>query len=441
MSPAYSYVINLILVLVLVFCNAFFVVSEFAIVKIRRTRLEELAHNGSKRAKVALKISEHLNTYLSATQLGITLASLGLGWLGEPAVSRLLENAFANYFTDNPVLLHSLSFGIAFTFITLLHVVLGELVPKSMAIQDTERYTLIIAVPLYTFNKICTPVIWCFDHVSLWILKLMGFQAADENDEAHSEEEIKLIIDASQKGGVIDDTESEIIQNAISFSEIFAHEIMIPRQEMKCIYQNSSFNEVMEFVKQNKHTRFPLCAGDKDQILGMIHIRDLLECKNTQHKDILSKIVRKILFVPENKSISEILHEMMKKRIHLAIVVDEYGGTAGLLSMEDILEELVGEIRDEHDEVTEEPVKVINECVCEFDGLYLVEDAYDCLDLPYCEHEESTMGGYVFNLLGREPQVGDKAEDDYCVYEVMTVDAMRITRVKTTVKERPTEEE
>ncbi len=441
MSPAYSYVINLILVLVLVFCNAFFVVSEFAIVKIRRTRLEELAHTGSKRAKVALKISEHLNTYLSATQLGITLASLGLGWLGEPAVSRLLENAFANYFADNPVLLHSLSFGIAFTFITLLHVVLGELVPKSMAIQDTERYTLIIAVPLYTFNKICTPVIWCFDHVSLWILKLMGFQAADENDEAHSEEEIKLIIDASQKGGVIDDTESEIIQNAISFSEIFAHEIMIPRQEMKCIYQNSSFNEVMEFVKQNKHTRFPLCAGDKDQILGMIHIRDLLECKNTQHKDILSKIVRKILFVPENKSISEILHEMMKKRIHLAIVVDEYGGTAGLLSMEDILEELVGEIRDEHDEVTEEPVKVINECVCEFDGLYLVEDAYDCLDLPYCEHEESTMGGYVFNLLGREPQVGDKAEDDYCVYEVMTVDAMRITRVKTTVKERPTEEE
>ncbi len=441
MSPAYSYVINLILVLVLVFCNAFFVVSEFAIVKIRRTRLEELAHAGSKRAKKALHISEHLNTYLSATQLGVTLASLGLGWLGEPAVSRLLENLLSGYFADNSVLLHSLSFGIAFTFITLLHVVLGELVPKSMAIQDTERYVMLIAVPLYAFNKICTPIIWCFDHVSLWILKLLGVQQADENEDAHSEEEIKLIIDASQKGGVIDDTESEIIQNAISFSEIFAHEIMIPRQEMKCIYQNSSFNEIMEFVKQNKHTRFPLCAGDKDQILGMIHIRDLLECRNTQHKDILSKIVRKILFVPENKSISEILHEMMKKRIHLAIVVDEYGGTAGLLSMEDILEELVGEIRDEHDEVTEEPVKVIDERVCEFDGLYLVEDAYDCLDLPYCEHEESTMGGYVFNLLGREPQIGDKTEDEYCVFEVMQVDNMRITRVKVTVKERPEEED
>ena len=441
MSPVYSYVINLLLVLFLVFCNAFFVISEFSIVKIRRTKLEELAHSGNKRAKIALHINEHLNTYLSATQLGVTLASLGLGWLGEPAVARLLEDVFGGFFADNSVLLHSLSFGIAFTFITLLHVVLGELVPKSMAIQDTERYAMLVALPLYSFDKICRPIIWCFDHVSIWILKRMGIQQADENEDAHSEEEIKLIIDASQKGGVIDDTESEIIQNAICFSEIFAHEIMIPRQDMVCIYQNSSFNEVMELVKQNKHTRFPLCAGDKDQILGMIHIRDLLECKNTQHKDILNRICRKILFVPENKSISEILHEMMKKRIHLAIVVDEYGGTAGLLSMEDILEELVGEIQDEHDGAAIEQVKKIDEKVCEFDGIYLLEDACEILDIPYEEHEESTIGGYVFNLLGREPKVGDKTEDDYCIYEVIEVDNMRITRIKTTLKERPVEDE
>ena len=247
------------------------------------------------------------------------------------------------------MLLHSVSFGVAFTFITLLHVVLGELVPKTLAIQNTEQYTLLVAVPLYTFNKVCTPIIWCFDNLSLWILKVMGVQAADESEEAHSEEEIKLIIDASQKGGVIDDTESEIIQNAICFSEIYAHEIMIPRQDMVCIYQNNSFEEIMELVKQNKHTRFPLCNGDKDQILGMIHIRDLLECKNTEHNDILKKIVRNILFVPENKSVSEILHEMMKKRIHLAIVVDEYGGTDGIVTLEDILEEIVGEIVDESD--------------------------------------------------------------------------------------------
>ena len=434
MSPISVYVLNLTVVLFLVFCNAFFVISEFAIVKIRRTKLEELAHAGSKRAKIALEINEHLNTYLSATQLGITLASLGLGWLGEPAVSRLLEDLFGSFFENQQVLLHSLSFGVAFTFITLLHVVLGELVPKSMAIQDTEHYALFVAMPLYSFNKICTPIIWCFDHVSSWILKLMKVQKADENEDAHSEEEIKLIIDASQKGGVIDDTESEIIQNAINFSEIFAHEIMVPRQDMKCIYRNDSFDEVIAFVRENKHTRFPLCDQDKDQILGMLHIRDLLEYKDAPQKDILNRLVRKVLFVPENKSISDVLHEMMKKRIQLAIVVDEYGGTAGLLTMEDILEELVGEIQDEHDGVAEAACKCIDEKTYEFDGVYLVEDAYEDMGLPYHELEESTMGGYLFNLLGEEPNVGDKAEDEYCVYEVLRVDNMRITRMRATLK-------
>lgn len=436
MSPISAYIINLILVLFLVFCNAFFVISEFAVVKIRRTKLEELASLGNKRAKIALEINEHLNTYLSATQLGITLASLGLGWLGEPAVSRLLEDLFRDFFAGQTVLLHSISFGIAFTFITLLHVVLGELVPKSMAIQDTERYALMVSVPLYTFNKICTPVIWCFDHVSLWILKLIKVKKADENEDAHSEEEIKLIIDASQKGGVIDDTESEIIQNAINFSEICAHEIMVPRQDMNCIYQDDSFEEIMDFVRKHKHTRFPLCAEDKDQILGMIHIRDLLENKDTIHKDILKRLVRKTLFVPENQSISDVLHEMMKKRIHLAIVVDEYGGTAGLLTMEDILEELVGEIQDEHDGAAVAPIKKIDAETYEFDGVYLVEDAYDEMNLPYHELEESTMGGYVFNLLGKEPKAGDRAEDDYCVYEVLQIDNMRITKVKAHLKEQ-----
>ncbi|MBR3662182.1 MAG: HlyC/CorC family transporter [Alphaproteobacteria bacterium] len=439
MSPTYSYVINLLLVLFLVFCNAFFVISEFSVVKIRRTKLEELAHSGSRRARIALEINEHLNTYLSATQLGITLASLGLGWLGEPAVSRLLEDICGNFFEINDVLLHSVSFGIAFTFITLLHVVLGELVPKSMAIQDTERYALLVAVPLYTFNKVCTPIIWCFDHVSLWILKCMKIQQADENEDAHSEEEIKLIIDASQKGGVIDDTESEIIQNAITFSEILAHEIMIPRQDMNCIYQDDTFEDIMAFVKANKHTRFPLCGEDKDQIIGMVHIRDILENANSPHKDILKRIARKILFVPENMSISEVLHEMMRKRIHLAIVVDEYGGTAGLLTMEDIFEELVGEIRDEHDVVTEEPMKKIDADNYEFDGVYLLEDAAEFMDLPYEEQEESTIGGYIFNLLGHEPKVGDIVEDRRCKYEIMRIDNMRITKVHVVVKNHQSE--
>lgn len=435
MSPAYVYIINLALVLLLVFANAFFVVSEFAIVKIRRTKLEELTHAGNKRAKIALKINDHLNTYLSAIQLGITLASLGLGWIGEPAVSHLLEELFAGFFEGNAILLHSVSFGIAFAFITLLHVVLGELVPKSLAIQYTEKYVLFIAAPLYAFNRIFSPFIWVFDHVTAGILHLMGIQQTNEIEEAHSEEEIKIIVDASQKGGVIDDTEGEIIQNAIYFSEIYAHEIMVPRQDIKCLDKKSNFDEALEFVKEHNHTRFPLCDKDKDHVVGMIHIRDLLEHDTERSdKNILNKIARKILFVPENKSISEILHQMMTKHIHLAIVVDEYGGTAGLLSMEDILEELVGDIRDEHDDITEDPMKIIDNMVCEFDGLVLLEDAFDCMKLPFYERDESTIGGYVFGLLGREPKVGDKVEDEYCIYEIISTDNMRITRVKTIIK-------
>lgn len=438
MTPIYIYVINLGLVLFLVFANAFFVVSEFSIVKIRRTKLEELAHFGNKRAKIALKINDHLNTYLSAIQLGITIASLGLGWIGEPAVSKLLEALFGSWFADNPVLLHSLSFGIAFSFITLLHVVLGELVPKSLAIQATEKYVLAVASALYAFNRVFAPFIWIFDHVSIWILKLMGTKMASENEDAHSEEEIKIIIDASQKGGIIDETEGEIIQNAIDFSEISAHEIMIPRQDIKCLYQGSSFEEALEFIRQHNHTRFPLCNKDRDHIVGMIHIRDFLEHSNEKNdKDFLTKISRKILFVPENKSISDILHQMMLKHIHLAIVVDEYGGTAGMLSMEDILEELVGDILDEHDAACGEPVKKINDKICEFDGIVLVEDAFECMGLPDVEHDESTMGGYVFGLLGREPKAGDKTEDEFCTYEVLSVDNMRITKIKVQLKEAP----
>jgi len=438
MNPIYIYIFNFIFVLILVLFNAFFVVSEFAIVKIRRTKLEELAHGGNKRAQIALKITEHLDSYLSAIQLGITLASLGLGWIGEPAVSKLLENLIGGYFTENKILLHSVSFGVAFSFITLLHVVLGELIPKSLAIQKTESFVLLIAYPLYLFKRIFYPFIWVLDTLTLKILHLMGVQPASEEDMAHSEEEIKLIVNASQKGGVIDDTERDIIQNAIDFSEIFAHEVMIPRQDMNCLFLEQSFDQVMSLVKRTKHTRYPLCDKDRDNVVGMIHIRDLLEhCEEHLGKGQLNKIARQILFVPENQSISEVLHLMMRKHTHVAIVVDEYGGTAGMLSMEDILEELVGDIMDEHDVLEAEEIKKVNEKVCEFDGKVLIEDAFECMGLPFSERDESTIGGYVFTQLGCAPKVGDKVEDEFCQYEVISANKMRVKRVRVLIKDQP----
>ncbi|MBQ7659547.1 MAG: HlyC/CorC family transporter [Alphaproteobacteria bacterium] len=437
MDPFYIYFLKFIFVLILVLFNAFFVVSEFAIVKIRRTKLEELSSNGNKRAKIALKITEHLDSYLSAIQLGITLASLGLGWVGEPAVAKLFEDLLGGFFKENPILLHSVSFGVSFGLITLLHVVLGELIPKSLAIQKTETFVLNIAYPLYAFKRLFYPFIWVLDMLTLKILHLMGVEPAKEEDMAHSEEEIKLIVNASQKGGVIDDTERDIIQNAITFSEIFAHEVMIPRQDMQCLYLDDDFNDVMSLVKRTKHTRYPLCNEDKDNVVGMIHIRDLLEhCQERLEKGRLNKIARQVLFVPENQSISEVLHLMMRKHTHLAIVVDEYGGTAGMLSMEDILEELVGDIMDEHDINEDAEIRKLSDCVCEFDGKVLVEDAYECMNLPECEREESTIGGYVFTLLGRAPKIGDKVEDEYCTYEVISAGKMRVKRVKVMLKHR-----
>ncbi len=437
MSPYYAYVLNLMLVLILVLANAFFVVSEFSIVKIRKTKLTEWAQNGNKRAKMALKLTSDLDRYLSATQLGITLASLGLGWVGEPAVSKLLEALFGTFLSGNPVLLHSLSFGIAFSLITLFHVVLGELLPKSLAIQKTETFVLFIAYPLYIFNRVFSPFIWIFDHLTLKILSWIGVQPASESDLAHSEEEIKLIVDASQKGGIIDDTESEIIQNAICFSETCAHEIMIPRQDMKCIDAHADYHEALNFIKQSQHTRYPLCEKDRDDIVGMIHIRDLLESEDVKDEEgLLLRLKRPVLFVPENKSISAILNQMMRTRTHVAVVVDEYGGTAGMLSMEDILEELVGDIMDEHDVCNAEPMQKINDTEFEFEGITLLEDAFDFMDLPFNEHEESTIGGYVFAQLGRVPKAGDEVEDEQASYKVLSVKKMRITRVKLTIKPR-----
>lgn len=436
MSPIYGYLLKFIFVLILIFFNAFFVVSEFAIVKIRRTKLEEMIKNGNKRAAIALKVTEHLDSYLSAIQLGITLASLGLGWIGEPAVAHLFEDLFGEIFTENPILLHSVSIAVAFGLITLLHVVLGELIPKSLAIQKTETFVLMIAYPLYMFKRIFYPFIWVLDTMTIKILHLMGVEPASEHDAAHSEEEIKLIVNASQRGGVIDDTERDIIQNAIDFSEICAHEVMVPRQDMQCLFLNDTFDKVMSQVKRSKHTRYPLCDKDRDNVVGMIHIRDLLEhCEEKLEKGRLNKIARQILFVPENQSISEVLHLMMRKRTHIAIVVDEYGGTAGLLSMEDILEELVGNILDEHDVAGVEEIHKVDEKVCEFDGKVLIEDAYECMGLPQRECDETTIGGYVFTLIGRAPKVGDKVEDDLCVYEVIAAGRMRVKRVKVVVKE------
>lgn len=425
-------ILMLILAFVFIFLNAFFVLSEFAIVKVRKSRLEEFVKEKIPNAKLALNMSDKLDTYLSATQLGITLSSLALGWIGEPAVARLIEKPLIEIFHLSPLAMHTVAFAIAFTLITLLHVVLGELVPKSVAIAKAEKAVLIIAKPLHIFWVIFSPVIKIFDILALGILKLIGIKRAKDSEIAHSEEEIKIIASESLKGGVLDSLETEIIKNAVDFSDTVAKEVMTPRKELVCLNKQKSYEENYKTILDSKFTRFPYIDGSKDNVLGMIHVRDVLGQSEVKNFD---KIMRKILIVPENSSIAKILPMMNKDRIFAALVIDEYGGTAGLITMEDIVEEIFGDINDEHDD-NSVSFKKLGENIFEFKGRAEIENVEEIMNISFDdETEQMTIGGYVFNLLERLPVVGDKIEDENCIYEVLKMDGTSILSLKVTKKD------
>lgn len=429
MDPDIQSYIMLLVALILVLLNGFFVLSEFAIVKVRRTKLEEFVKQGKRSASLALKMSNSLDTYLSATQLGITFSSLALGWIGEPALARLIESN-VTFLANNPVLLHTISFIIAFSIVTFLHVVFGEIVPKSIAIAKAEVMVLYIAKPLYIFWLVFYPLIRFFDIVAASILRVLNVRPATEHELAHSEEELRIIVNESFKGGHIDSVESEIIKNAVDFSETVAKEIMTPRKDMICLNSEKSLEENIKRVISTKHTRYPYCNGGKDNIVGMIHSRDILNDVLESKKLDISKLVRPIIMVPENTSISSILTRMNKSRIHLALVVDEYGGTSGLITMDDILEEIIGETTDEHDP-KDESILLIDENRYEFDGIVNIEKVEELLDIEFEKDELSavTIGGRILNLIGRLPIEGETINDKDCTYKILAVNNNRITKI------------
>ena len=418
----------LVLAFVFIFMNAFFVLSEFSIVKIRKSRLEELIKDKIPNAQLAFKISNSLDTYLSATQLGITISSLALGWIGEPAVARLIELPL-KAFGVGGVAIHTIAFIVSFTLVTLFHVVLGELVPKSIAIAKTEKVVLFIARPLHLFWILFFPIIKAFDFIAAVSLKIIGVKPAKESELALSDEEIKIIASESLKGGVLDSLETEIIKNAVDFSDTVAKEIMTPRRDLICLNKQASYEENYDTVLQSRFTRFPYIDGSKDNVLGLIHIRDIIQQKGGKSFD---KIVRKLIIVPENSPISKILPMMNKQRVFAALVIDEYGGTAGFLTMEDIIEEIFGDINDEHD-ANAQNFKRIDENTFEFRGRFEIEDVEEVMGIDFDEEtEQLTIGGYVFNLFGSLPEIGDKISDENCDYEVLRMDGTRVSLVKVT---------
>jgi len=415
----------------LVLLNGFFVIAEFALVKVRKTRLEELVQQGNSRAKLALKVVTSFDTYLGATQLGITLASLALGWIGEPAVADLIEPVILAYFPGSAWLVSTLSIAIGFTVITFLHIVLGELVPKSMAIQQAERLALFAVVPLYIFHRLGYPIIILFNKAAKAILNVMGMKSANETELAHSEDELRMIVSASHRGGVLDQMESELIDNVFDFADRLAREVMVPRQDMCCLFTEDTFEENMQVVRETGHTRYPLCTEDKDHVIGMVHIRDLMDLDmcNAEPKN-LNTVMREILVVPEGMSVAKLLQFMRRKRTHLAVVADEYGGTAGLVALEDVIEEIVGDIQDEHDGDEEAEVRRFPDGCYEFDGKVLLDDVAELLNIRLEEPEEDTIGGYIFGSLGRRPEIGDKVNIGDYTFEVLQVNGFRVVRVK-----------
>lgn len=365
-----------LLVIVLVFLNGFFVASEFALVAVRKTRIDELVLKGNRSAKLVQKAIKNLDTFISATQLGITLASLGLGWVGEPIIARFLESFLMDALPQDLVFLsaHGVAIVIAFSIITFLHIVLGELAPKSIALQKAEFTSLLIIAPLSLFTTIFKPFIYILNGAGILVLKLVGFKAPSGHQLVHSEEEIKMILAQSAKEGAIEKEEAEMVYSVLKLGDIPVRKIMVPRTKVVAFDKNTPLKDVISVSQNNPHSRFPVYHKSIDSIVGFIHIKDIYKSlisksETSLVKDLYKKflatngdiklsemgIIREIPKFSENKRIDDILVNLKRKRTHIAVVNDEFSGTAGIVTLEDVVESLVGEIHDEF-EIAEKPI-------------------------------------------------------------------------------------
>ncbi|GAA3410285.1 hemolysin family protein [Paenibacillus hodogayensis] len=418
-------ILNLSLAFILVLLNGFFVAVEFAMVKARSSRIDALALEGNIRAKFASRILGNMNAYLSACQLGITLTSLVLGWLGEPTIARIIEPLLSKLGMPQG-LIHIIAFIIGFTIVTSFHITVGEQVPKTYAIRKSEAVTLWTAIPMIVFFKIMYPFIWVLNGASNWMLRKSGIEPEDEHDVVHTEEEIRLLVKESHKGGFIDNTELTLVDNVFEFTETVAREIMIPRTELACLYADRTFEENMEIATTEMRTRYPVCDPDKDNIIGFIHIKDLLKARDGLEQ--IRSIVRPIMSIPESMPISALLKMMQKKRTEVALLIDEYGGTSGLVTMEDILEELVGEIHDEFDE-ERSSIEQRDEYTHSVDGLLHIEEFNDYFGLDIETDDYDTIGGWVYSQVEIPPKKNQQVEFKGYQMIIEEVDHMRVSRL------------
>jgi CBS domain containing-hemolysin-like protein len=425
-----STTIYLLAALALVALNAFFVATEFAIVKVRATRIEELAARGVKRAVATREVVRDLNAYLAACQLGITLASLGLGWVGEPAFAHLVEPLFSWLGGGRTIAAHTLAVTVAFVLITVLHVVLGEVVPKTIAVDRAVPTALAVAWPIRGFYRAFYPAIWAMNELSIVIVRAMGLKPVTDEARAHSGEELRMIVARSRKGGVFSESQARLLQRALDFADRSVRQIMLPRGDIVYIDVNRTYEENIRTARESGHTRYPVCEGDLDNVIGVLHIKDMfVHAEAVSDQRDLRALAREPMFVPESLAIDKLLTDFRKQRLHMGIVIDEHGGVSGLVTLEDVLEELTGEIQDEFDE--EEPkVRRLADGRVSVDATLAIDELERQLGIPEIPEDEiDTLGGLVLSRLGRMARVGDAVELGGRSVRVSRVRGRRILRL------------
>jgi CBS domain containing-hemolysin-like protein len=433
-SSLSSDLIGLLAVFVLVLMNGFFVAAEFSLVSVRHTRIAELVAQGQVSAIAVQDALKNPDRVIAATQLGITLASLGLGWIGEPAVAHLLQplvDLFPNVVQSG--ISHSISAGLAFAMITFLHVVVGELAPKSIALQNPEKTSLVVARPTLWSERIFKPIIWLLNGTGNALLRLIGVKPASGHELVHSVEELKMLVTASSEGGVVEPQEREMLHAVFDFGELLVGQVMIPRTEIIAVEADIPLEQIITLITESTYTKFPVYDDDLDTILGIVHVKDILRLMQEPgwERSTARSLVREPIYVPETIPVSALLQHFQDRRQHIAIVLDEYGGTAGLVTLEDLLEEIFGEVSDPFDHVSPEFQTQPDGSIW-IDGMTLIEDVNAHLGLDLEDPNYYTIAGYMLGKLGRIPKVKESIEGDNVRLQVEALDGLRIARVSLT---------
>jgi CBS domain containing-hemolysin-like protein len=416
-------------VLLLVLLNAFFVAAEFALVGSRRSRLEELRERGDRRAALALRAVKSLDRYISASQIGITLASLALGWIGEPALAHVIEPGFAWLpALGASIATHTVAVTVAFATISMLHIVLGEQVPKAVAIVHPEAVALWVAAPLIAFTWLMAWPTALLNNSANLVLRILRVKVPGTHERLHSPEEIRILVEQSEVGGSLGKEDARLIEGVFEFSEKTAQEVMTPRTQMVALERDLTVEVAADVVARARRSRYPVYGESLDDIAGVVHAKDILTALRQQPGTTIGTVMRPPLFVPGTREVEDVLADMKRLKVHLAVVLDEYGGTAGLVTMEDLLEEIVGDIFDEYDRLdrpqsTPEGAPLI-------DGSMTISDFNAKHDLNLDDTDYTTIGGYLFGQLGRLPKPGDRIPVGKDVFEIVEMDGRRVKAVR-----------